>query len=126
MKNIIHKPIFLIITALIWGMVCIAVAIAQNSSDAKHVTTIHKPTNSSEALETKNSIKQSSIKKDETNPDIIPSKRKEDYWDRIAPFVNTFFTAILALLTCIYVILTYRILKEMREARNLPLKLILR
>jgi len=118
MKNLIHKPIFLIITALIWGMVCNAVAIAQNSSDAKQVVTINKPTSGFEASETKDSIKQSSIKKDETNPDIITSKRKADYWDRITSFVNTFSTAILALLTCIYVILTYRILKEMREARE--------
>jgi len=99
-------------------MACSTVVIAQNSSDTKQIVTIKKSTSASEASEIKDSIKQPSIKKEEAVPDIFASKRKGNYWDRISSFVNTFSTAILALLTCIYVILTYRILKEMREARE--------
>ena len=118
MKNLIHKTIFLIIPALILGIAFSAAGIAQNSSDPNQIVTIKKSTSDSKIPEIIDSINQPSIKRELVGPDISVSKRNENYWDRISSFVNTFSTAILALLTCIYVILTYHILKEMREARE--------
>ena len=46
------------------------------------------------------------------------SQSNNSIWIKIFSFINTYSTAILSLLTLIYVVLTYRILREMREARQ--------
>ena len=52
------------------------------------------------------------------NQDVTIPQNNDDSWNINFSFINTFSTAILALLTFIYVLLTYRILREMRESKE--------
>lgn len=52
------------------------------------------------------------------NQDTVYPRNSDDSWIRLSSFINTFSTAILAFLTFIYVLLTYRILREMKETKQ--------
>ena len=111
MKN--YKKISIVTLALCAFMLVTLVVCAQDN------TPPDKNTLKNEIKTTSNSAnKNKETKKETTTHEDTSLKSSYNHWDTISSFINTFSTAILALLTLVYVILTFRILSEMRAAKE--------